>query len=992
MLGFAWACAPDSTGPGIPDSLSLSPTEDTILVGETVQLTPSLLDSRGSPLPTSGVSWISSNANVAAVSSSGLVSALAVGGPVDITASSGTLTAHAQIIVEGGPAAQLSVATQPSPNGVNGEALSRQPTVQLRDADGNEAREAGVLVTAVFAEGQGTLANASATTDTFGRATFSGLTISGAAGVYRLRFQSTGLSAATSNSIALSAGSVATLEVVVQPSTSAQSGVALATQPQISVLDDQDNPISGEPVTVSIGSGGGTLAGTMTAIADASGVATFTDLAITGTVGDRTLAFAAGTASVESGTIALAAGAPASVVMVTQPSATAQSGVPFGQQPTVEVRDSEQNLVEGFDVGASIASGGGTLGGATTVATDATGRARFTDLAITGDPGARTLRFQAGSASATSGSVDVTVGAPATVTILTQPSSTAQNGVELAQQPVVEVEDASGTATAGAVVTVSIATGGGTLGGTASATVADDGTATFTDLSITGSVGDRTLRFTAGTASATSGTISLEAGALAELVITLQPSSSASNAEPFAQQPRVRAEDASDNPISGVSVTAAIQSGDGSLGGTKVLSTDGTGVAAFTNLAITGTVGTRTLQFSSATFNVVSTSIDVGPGAPASVSIVTQPPDNAPSGTTFMQSPAVSVEDVSGNAVPGQDVVASIASGGGSIGGTTTVATDGSGSATFGNLSITASTPGARTLLFTAGSAQQTSDIVHVSYSVGLHTDLQYCGSSASQRLDVSIPSGALPRPLPLAAFIHGGGWVYGDKADGTLLDEVRDLLLADGYVVVSLNYRLATSSTNKWPTQINDVKCAIRHLRAEAADYGFDGARIGVWGPSAGGHLASMLGVTDADSGFEGSGGYGGQSSRVSAAVAIGGISDLTAGFPNAELDFFGPELTFTSYPGPSAELDEASPIWWETPDDPPFLLVHGDQDTTVAPAQATRLDGQLDAVGVSSTLQIVTNAGHNLEDVGGTASPSLAQVAQQIADFFEAHVLPGT
>jgi acetyl esterase/lipase len=353
-----------------------------------------------------------------------------------------------------------------------------------------------------------------------------------------------------------------------------------------------------------------------------------------------------------------------------------------------------------------------------------------------------------------------------------------------------------------------------------------------------------------------------------------------------------------------------------------------------------------------------------------------------------MQSPAVSVEDVSGNPVPGQDVVASIASGGGSIGGTTTVSTNGSGSATFGNLSITASVPGARTLQFTAGSAQQTSGLVHVSYSVGLHSDVQYCGSNDPRKLDAYIPSGSFPRPLPVAAFIHGGGWVSGEKESGTLLNEVRDLLLADGYVVVSLDYRLATASTNKWPTQINDVKCAIRHLRAEASDYGFDGARIGVWGPSAGGHLASMLGVTDATSGFEGSGGYGGQSSSVSVAVAIGGISDLTAGFPNPELDFGGPEDTFSSWPGPSDELNEASPIWWESANDPPFLLVHGDQDTTVDPDQATRLDGQLDAAGVDVTLQMVTNGGHNLDDVGGTATPSIAQVALQIADFFDFHI----
>jgi acetyl esterase/lipase len=148
------------------------------------------------------------------------------------------------------------------------------------------------------------------------------------------------------------------------------------------------------------------------------------------------------------------------------------------------------------------------------------------------------------------------------------------------------------------------------------------------------------------------------------------------------------------------------------------------------------------------------------------------------------------------------------------------------------------------------------------------------------------------------------------------------------------------------------------------------------------------MLGVTDATSGFEGSGGYGGQSSSVSVAVAIGGISDLTAGFPNPELDFGGPEKTFSSWPGPSDELNEASPIWWESSDDPPFLIVHGDQDVTVFPAQAQRLFDQLDAVGVNAMLQFVTNGGHNLEDVGGTANPSITDVALQIADFFDFHI----
>jgi acetyl esterase/lipase len=376
--------------------------------------------------------------------------------------------------------------------------------------------------------------------------------------------------------------------------------------------------------------------------------------------------------------------------------------------------------------------------------------------------------------------------------------------------------------------------------------------------------------------------------------------------------------------------------------------------------------------------------------APSSVVIVTQPPTSALSGVTFSAFPVVEVEDIGGNPVTGQNVTASIDTGSGSLGGTTTVTTDGFGRATFSNLSITGD-PGVRTLRFSADGPEDSSSGVHVAYAAGEYLDVQYCGVHAQQRMDVSIPSNALPRPLPVAAYIHGG-WVSGDKETGVLLDEVRTELLSRGYIVVSLDYRLATVSTNKWPAQINDVKCAVRHLRANADDYGFDGARVGVWGGSAGGHLASLLGVTNASSGLEGNGGFGSESSRVTAVAAIGGISDMTepqAELDHPELDFGGPEETFVTWPGPSAELDEASPIWWTSFDDPPFLIVHGDQDVTVFPAQAQRLFDQLDAVGVNATLQFVTNGGHNLDDVGGTATPSIAQVALQIADFLDVHIL---
>jgi acetyl esterase/lipase len=498
-------------------------------------------------------------------------------------------------------------------------------------------------------------------------------------------------------------------------------------------------------------------------------------------------------------------------------------------------------------------------------------------------------------------------------------------------------------------------------------------------------VGTKRLQFTAGSASAVSNSIDLQAGPLDTLVITQQPSGTATNGEPFPQQPSVTAYDADGNTISGLDVEVGIASGGGTLSGTPTASTNGSGVASFSGLTITGTVGTRTLLFSSGAVESESSSIDVQAGAAASVNITTEPPGFALDGVTFTSSTVVEVRDISNNLVSGAAVLATIASGTGTLGGTTSVATNPSGQASFSNLFIDASeSPGDRTLQFASNGAADVSSAVHVAYGEGVYFDVPYCSGNASQLMDVYVPSNTDARPLPMAAYIHGGGWVSGDKGTSGLLPGIRDELLSRGYVVVSLNYRLATASTNQWPAQIEDVKCAIRHLRAKAADYGFDGVRIGTWGSSAGAHLAAMLGVTDTGAGFEGSAEYGTSSSRVEAAVPIGVISDLTPA-AQSELDFFGPEWTFSDWPNDTGgELTNASPVTWATSDDPPFLIIHADEDIKVYPNQAVRLETALDAVGANVTLQTVANADHPLNDLGG-ADPSLAQIFEQVGDFFD-------
>ncbi|MDT8399137.1 MAG: hypothetical protein RQ899_11030, partial [Pseudomonadales bacterium] len=248
------------------------------------------------------------------------------------------------------------------------------------------------------------------------------------------------------------------------------------------------------------------------------------------------------------------------------------------------------------------ATGGGTLGGTLTATTNASGVATFTDLSISGTAGGRTLDFSASGLTAVS-SGTVTVTAATQLALMTQPSASTANGVAFAQQPVVQLRDASNNAIsqAGVVVTAAIAAGGGTLGGTLTVTTNGSGVATFTDLSISGTTGDRTLQFSAsGLTAVTSGTVTLAVGAATQLVLTTQPSGNASSATAFVQQPVVQLRDSGGNNVSQASVvvTAAIATGGGTLGGTLTATTNGSGVATFTNLSITGTIGDRTLQFS----------------------------------------------------------------------------------------------------------------------------------------------------------------------------------------------------------------------------------------------------------------------------------------------------------------------------------------------------------------------------------------------------------
>ncbi|MFA5801626.1 MAG: alpha/beta hydrolase [Thermoleophilia bacterium] len=259
--------------------------------------------------------------------------------------------------------------------------------------------------------------------------------------------------------------------------------------------------------------------------------------------------------------------------------------------------------------------------------------------------------------------------------------------------------------------------------------------------------------------------------------------------------------------------------------------------------------------------------------------------------------------------------------------------------------------------------------------------DVTYCDAgSTALKMDVYYPK-TMNGPAPAVMYVHGGGWTQGDKNEGAGATAIPSLVDA-GFLVVSINYRLAPD--DKFPAQIEDAKCAVRYLRANAALNSIDPDRIGAWGGSAGGHLVSLLGVTDGSEGFEGTGGYADQSSRVQAVVDMFGPSDLMKEFSGGAIGrALGTQVFGTSDQG-SDILAQASPVTHVSADDPPFLILHGAKDDLVPPEQSQELYDRLKAAGVPATLVMVENAGHGFRPDGGQISPTRQELAKMIVEFF--------
>lgn len=242
----------------------------------------------------------------------------------------------------------------------------------------------------------------------------------------------------------------------------------------------------------------------------------------------------------------------------------------------------------------------------------------------------------------------------------------------------------------------------------------------------------------------------------------------------------------------------------------------------------------------------------------------------------------------------------------------------------------------------------------------------------------------------PCVVYVVGGGFSFASK-ERNLYDRFE--VAKAGYVVASVQYHVIRNGI--YSDAVKDIKAAIRYLRANAEEYGIDVDNIAVWGESAGGYLAAMVGTTNGVKEFE-EGENLDQSSDVKAVVDVYGLSDLTKigddydeEAANAHFTVKSPDGQFihgknsglTSLDKPEA-VAKANPVNYVDSNDPPFLLLHGTKDMSVSPSQTLLMHNALRDAGVPSVRYVIEGAGH------ATGEFSDPQIIQIIVDFLDNHL----
>lgn len=579
-----------------------------------------------------------------------------IAGPQNIRASVAgpgrELTAdfHAEAIVERPDTVRVTSGDPQS--GVVGSVLGEQLVVKVTDRYGNPVSGVSASWSAV---GGGSVSPTSAVSGPSGEMAVR-RTLGAAPGRQLTIATATGLKGSPVTFIhSASVGQPASLIAVSGNGQSGQAGEQLPDPLVIRLVDAMGNGLFGKAVTWPVASGGGTITAA-SPTTDAAGMASAiwtlgpvpgVNIAIPGSSG-FTATFTASSGPTQ----------PTAISANTPIQATGTAGAPASPSPSVRVTDAQGRPVPGVLVSFTVSAGGGSVAPAT-ASTDANGDAAASLWTLGAVAGANALSASAtGANGALSGSpVRFTAiagpGPMSRLAMVVQPSSSGVSGAPLARAPAVQTQDSNGNdvSVTGVVVTATIAgSPAGASLSSASATTDGGGRATFSGLTITGPAATYMLLFTSSPSltATTSNGISLSSGsALATISILVQPSASVINGAPFPIQPAVLAQDQYGLPLSGVSVSVSVVPSGATLGGQLTRSTDAVGIATFTGLTLTGTVGSYTLKLSVGPLSMITSAIGVTPGpADASRSTASVPSRGNANRTTVI---TIQTRDQSGN-------------------------------------------------------------------------------------------------------------------------------------------------------------------------------------------------------------------------------------------------------------------------------------------------------------------------------------------------------